>query len=159
WMAIAAAVAAAAILALWLVMRPAAPVPVRAERPEWSAIKRSALTTGEIARPEILRELRPAPSSLRGGRAEAPLTMGRAGVVVESDRPRFYWSPVAGATSYRVLLFSHGQEITRGAPVTAAEWQPAAALVRGGVYEWQVIATTPRGELVLPPPDAPRALF
>jgi hypothetical protein len=170
WMPIAAALAGAALLiAVWLTTQQRVsnqhpltpPLTISTtERPEWQALAATALEQGRIDPPPILQELRPAAGSLR---AAAPKQTAEAlapvGTVVETDRPRFTWTPVTGANSYRVLLFSRGAEVTRSEALTTSAWQPAAPLSRGNVYEWQVIASTPHGDVVLPPPDAPRALF
>ena len=164
WMAVAAMLAIAVIGGTWFFAHrppsPAAPAAVPSARTDWNAITRAALASGDIIEPGILRELRLAPSSLRSSAPQsASGALRPTGLVVESDRPRFSWNAVEGATSYRLLLAVRGRGVARSAALPINEWQPPAPLVRGAVYEWQVIASTPRGEIVLPPPDAPRALF
>jgi hypothetical protein len=167
WIAIAAMLAGAALLAMiWTAThrsmpRHSTPVTiVHAERPEWKALVNGAMATQSIPPPDILRDLRPSPGSLRAAHA-TPATgaLAPAGVVVESDRPRFSWAPVEGARTYQVIVFSHGSEVARSEPLDVTSWQPSVPLTRGGMYEWQVIASTPHGDVVLPPPEARRALI
>ena len=170
WMPIAAAVAGATLLiAVWLAVErsdrhrdaPAIVVSAAAERPEWRALVTAALDQGRIDQPSVLHELRPSAGSLRAAEsAQQPdNALSPAGSVTESDRPLFRWKPMASARHYRLLLFSRGAEVMHSEPLTTTEWQPASPLQRGGVYEWQVIALTTHGDIVLPPPNAPRALF
>jgi hypothetical protein len=131
-----------------------------AGHPEWRALVDAAAAAGRVAEPAVLAELRPPAGTLREAGAHPTAGgLSPAGAVVEEDRPRFTWKGVRGASSYRVIVFSSGAEVARGDRLSATTWQPAAPFPRGALYEWQVIAATPRGEIVLPPPAAPRALF
>jgi len=168
WIPIAATLAFGALLAMiWMAMhrRPAFDTTkvtiVDTERREWKALVDGALATRSLAPPGVLRDLRPAPGSLRAGsRAAQPDgTLQPAGAVVESDRPRFSWAAVNGAKRYRVIVYGQGREAARSDALAGTSWQPSAPLVRGAAYEWQVIASTPHGDVVLPPPEARRALI
>jgi hypothetical protein len=60
--------------------------------------------------------------------------------VVLSDVPIFAWSPVSGATSYRVSVFnSMGLKVVESPPLTATIWSPPAPLARGEIYAWRVM--------------------
>jgi hypothetical protein len=172
WIAIAAGAGGALLMTGWLTMHRSIPnLPpqrrqIRAttsstERVEWKVLVDTALIDQRIAPPEILRELRPSASSLRAVRRERRMNdaLKPAGVVVDTDRPAFSWAAVEGAKTYRVLVFAHGEEVARSEPLSVTSWQPSKPLARGGIFEWQVIASTPHGDVVLPPPEAPRALI
>ncbi len=168
WITAAATLAGGALLTMiWLKTHHSPPphpisvATVHAERPEWNALVETALANQRIAPPDILRDLRPAPGSLRAGAREARTSgaLDPAGVVIESDRPHFSWAAVGGAKTYRVIVYGHGSEVARSERLHVTSWQSSVPLLRGEMYEWQVIASTPHGDVVLPPPEARRVLI
>lgn len=120
-----------------------------------------ALTTGRPATPTWLRELTVRDKSLMGESGLAPFRpLEPSGVVVASDRPVFRWSPLAGATSYRVVVSdsSFGQVAT-SEELQTTEWTPPKALPRGVTYRWSIRAVKDGKETVAPAPPLPQARF
>jgi hypothetical protein len=76
-----------------------------------------------------------------------------------TDRPEFRWSPLEGAASYTVTVFTDDEKIVEQATVTDTHWQPSSALPRGGPLYWQVTAQRGGQQIVAPAPPAPRASF
>lgn len=82
---------------------------------------------------------------------------------VADAKPRFRWTPAAGASGYRINIL----EETSGAVIVServsaesTEWAPAEPLPRGEVYQWEVQAL--RDEQVIantPAPPQPEARF
>jgi hypothetical protein len=66
---------------------------------------------------------------------------------VLSDRPRFTWKPLAGATAYRVAVFARGfHKVAESVSLQSTEWAPSAPLERGQTYAWQVTSRMGVGE-------------
>jgi hypothetical protein len=61
---------------------------------------------------------------------------------VDSLRPRLTWSPVEGATSYRVRILGTPAPVEIETATTSAS---ASGLRRGGRYKWSVVAVLPLG--------------
>ena len=79
---------------------------------------------------------------------------------VLSDRPRFQWEPIKGATGYKVEILTVDYETAAESPkITATEWTPGKALDRGKTYSWQVTALRRDGDVVAPRAPAPEARF
>jgi hypothetical protein len=101
-------------------------------------------------------------SNLRGGAPDgrSSFLVRPVGVVVEEDRPRLRWRPVARAKGYVVVVSSEdGGTIVKSPPVTATEWTLPQPLTRGQSYLWQVTASTPEGAITAPRPPEPEAHF
>lgn len=82
------------------------------------------------------------------------------GIVVESDQPVLRWQPLAGAASYRVAIFDQDfAEVAHSGALTTTEWRLPRSLKRGGVYSWQVTASTDKGAVTAPAAPAPEAKF
>ena len=80
------------------------------------------------------------------------------GTAVVSPRPTFSWTPLPGATSYRVRIVDEDlRPVTEGVAVTTPAWRPAASLPAGRVLRWQVDADTPSGRRTTPVPPLPDA--
>lgn len=123
------------------------------------ALVRSALSSGvlDIAQPAALRG---GSDTLMGGTTAPAATLAPAGEVVESTRPEFTWTAVAGATEYTVTVLDHTLRPVASSPaLRTRRWIPTEPLPRGASYVWQVSAATPSGLVVVPAPPAPEARF
>jgi hypothetical protein len=123
-------------------------------------------------------------ASLRDGRlplsAAASGLRARAGVLMSDERgraafaaiapratavatatPTFRWTPLAGATAYRVRIVDAAlAPVAYGEAVTTTTWRPTSPLPRGRVLLWQVEAETPDGTRTTPvPPEAEARLL
>jgi hypothetical protein len=171
--AIAASVAAIAAAAYVTLNRqpPAAPVTVRIERAqpkvaapayareEWKRLVDEVRATRRVPLRSDLDELRPASDALRTNTSSPAGMMSPAGVVVESTRPEFRWSPYSRA-KYVVLLQPIGSaDIARSSTLRDTIWTPAFDLERGKTYEWQVTVSRGPESFAIPSPPAPRTLF
>lgn len=123
---------------------------------------RSALSPAGLELTPDVAQLRGGPSVVPGSsddglpfRLTAPV--GRA---VESTRPVFRWSPLAGAESYVVTVTDADlNEVVGSGPLQTTEWRTPAALERGRTYSWQVTARKDGREIVSPALPAPQAKF
>lgn len=164
WLSLAAAVGlGAAAISVWLTGT-STPPPTSVPSPDrWMRIAAGAHAAGRVEMPAVLQTLRPSNGSLREGerieRVGEGLWLSPKGVVVDGDQPELRWGVVSGATSYRILLFRGTTRVEESAPLARASWRPASPLERGATYEWQLIAVLPKGELAVPAPPAPPALF
>jgi len=67
--------------------------------------------------------------------------------VLES-RPRFSWTPVRGARSYRVAVFdANYEEVASSESLTRTSWMPAKPLPAGVDLSWHIVAETDAGEI------------
>ena len=67
---------------------------------------------------------------------------------VLDGHPHFSWTPVPGATSYRVAVFDADyEEIASAAPLSRTSWTPSNALPSGVDLSWHVVAETGAGEI------------
>ncbi|HYR28312.1 MAG TPA: hypothetical protein VEU30_07575, partial [Thermoanaerobaculia bacterium] len=120
---------------------------------------RAVLSGRSIAIPTFIAAM---PGAVRGGsssahplRAVAPF---RSAVI--EDRPRFSWTPVRDARSYRVAVFDADyEEIAQSEALTGTSWTPPAALPAGVDLSWHVVADTAAGELSSAGPDRGEAVF
>jgi hypothetical protein len=126
----------------------------------------AALRDGRLAQPAAMGVLRGATANLRG---EPPAPgAGSAGfaplspvaTVVREDRPMLRWLPLAGASTYRVVITDAAyHSVASSGPIAATSWQPGDALARGALYCWEVRAAVPGGEVTAPALPAPEARF
>jgi hypothetical protein len=169
WMATAAAVVMVAGIVVvagrrttpsGAVNRPLLPPPApRLVTDPWSEIERSSLQAGRIDEPEVLRELHRPTLGLRGAEETKHSSLQPSGVVTESDRPEFRWTPVEGAR-YRVMVLQNEKLVARSGPIDEAHWRPPQPLQRGRIYVWQVEVAPPDGDArLIPEPPMPEALF
>ena len=181
WLAASIVVAALGVGGWWVLMpepvgppvvvHPPAPIPKALVpstgepfdygREDWNALVRGAVKAGGLSMPEELRALRRRPDILRDVADRTARTqLSPVQTVIESQRPRFSWTAVAGAAGYRVFVYAGNAEVVRSRLLRAARWQPEQLLRRGLTYEWQVIATMRDGrEKAIPSPPDPPALF
>jgi hypothetical protein len=128
-------------------------------RPEWNNLVASALRSGTP--PASARgDLTGSGAILRGdGDPARSITLIEpVAIVVESDRPQFRWTALAGAR-YRVVVASDGTAVAKSGLQSAVTWTPSTPLARGGTYAWQVTVVQDERETTVPPPDAPPARF
>jgi hypothetical protein len=132
------------------------PVHVRTMRPEWAELVERARGGEAPAMPSVLRKLRRSADVLRGS-ATARALLAPAGIVVESQRPRFTWD-IAGGERFEVWLFAEGREVARSGSIKEKAWTPQRPLRRGVTYTWEVQVERNSGETeVHPMPPAPPA--
>ncbi|OYV07356.1 MAG: hypothetical protein CFE26_01460 [Verrucomicrobiales bacterium VVV1] len=73
----------------------------------------------------------------------------RPGQVLKASPARFSWTPVSGATSYRIFIAADATALqamsSPSGTVTTAEYLPASPLAFGRFYSWRVDAVTAAG--------------
>jgi hypothetical protein len=80
------------------------------------------------------------------GTAPALRVVRPLATVVRSARPTFEWTPLPGASSYRVRVADSALNHVAESPIlTTTAWTPETALPSGRVLMWQVEAQTPQG--------------
>ncbi|HYH07643.1 MAG TPA: hypothetical protein VEK11_11360 [Thermoanaerobaculia bacterium] len=131
------------------------PEPARSMRPEWAALIERARGGESPTMPAVLRRLRRGADVLRGSAAARAL-LSPAGIVVESQRPRFTWD-VAGGERFEVWLFAEGREVARSGTLTQKAWTPQRPLRRGVTYTWELQVERKGESEVYPMPPAPPA--
>jgi hypothetical protein len=78
---------------------------------------------------------------------------------VPGGRPTFRWTPLAGAESYKVMVFDGDfNRVADSGPLSATEWTPDRPLPKG-TYTWQVRARRGGSEITAPGPASPQAFF
>jgi anti-sigma factor RsiW len=127
-------------------------------RADWSAAVRDALQSQRVVRPEILSELRPSSDKPRGTTSRSNASLSPAGVVVDTARPRFEWTPSPGAR-YIVSVAAGDREVANSGKLAQASWTPPHPLARGTTYTWQVEVRSGASATILPAPPRPPALF
>ena len=82
---------------------------------------------------------------------------------VANPKPRFRWTPAAGASAYQINIVeetSGALVVSEKLPAETTEWTPATPLPSGEVYQWEVQAL--RDDQVIantPAPPQPEARF
>lgn len=108
---------------------------------------RAVLSGRTIAIPTFIAAM---PGAVRGGGAGAqPLRAIEPfrSAVLEA-RPRFSWTPVRDASSYRVAVFDADyEEIARSEVLHGTSWTPSKPLPAGVDFSWHVVADTGAGEI------------
>lgn len=132
--------------------------PPRYARSEWAAAVEDAVRRGTIDMPATLAVLQLDPDPERAPTESAESVLEPAAAIVDTTRPRFRWTPVAGA-AYVVSIFDGPALIAESAPLREPRWQPQRPLRRGRTYQWQVAATRDAVTTILPAPPAPPAQF
>lgn len=80
--------------------------------------------------------------------------------VVSDDRPTFAWESMAGSSGYRVRVYAEGYRKIAESPVLhELSWRCPVALTRGENYTWTVTASSATGEVRVPAPPQPEAVF
>jgi len=121
---------------------------------------RAVLSGRSIATPAFLAAM---PGAVRGGRdagAHPLRAIEPFRSAVLDARPRFSWTPVRDARSYRVAVFDADyEEIVRSETLDATSWAPSNALPAGVDLTWHVVAETDGGEISSAGPDRAEAVF
>ena len=122
-----------------------------------------ALQTQRAETPGLLRELIGRPGTLMGSPGTGGPRFDLAnpvGTVVLTDRPKFSWTPLAGASSYVVSIYDAGFKlVATSRPVTSTSWVPEEPLPRDTPLSWQVRAVKDGEETLAPAPPSPEARF
>ena len=122
---------------------------------------KTALQTGKVLTPKLLKELRDSTSARMGDPGKATFDLlGPVGRVVANDRPTFRWRPLSGAISYQVTITDPArdyEEIATSQRLEHGKWTVDRPLERGRVYAWQVTAHTEAGDVKAP--EAAEAKF
>jgi hypothetical protein len=129
---------------------------------EYGQAIRQVLKTGQAHLPPVIAQLRGNPETMMTGNTGEPgfRLLSPIGVVSQTTRPRFRWMELSDARDYEVSVSDVRGKVIERAKVTGTDWRPAAPLVRGQVYQWQVRAITKDGGEVKSPPSAqPDAKF
>ncbi|HKG48473.1 MAG TPA: zf-HC2 domain-containing protein [Pyrinomonadaceae bacterium] len=130
--------------------------------PSYQELVKKALMSQRIERPPQLQGLTRPPSSLMGANDQRQefSVIQPAGSVLLSDRPKFRWSRLEGATGYVVEIYDDQFKLVTASPeLTTVSWTTAQSLRRGRVYSWQVKAIKDGQETTVPRPPAPQAKF
>jgi hypothetical protein len=113
-----------------------------------------ALTTQTIERSPLLSGLTSPKVTSRGSgnRGEEFSVIEPVGEVTITDRPTFRWSPLDGATSYRVEIYDENlRQVAVSQPVAGHSWTVTQPLKRGGIYAW-LVKTSKNGRVEVSPP-------
>lgn len=136
---------------------------ISALTPEEQSAVLEAISHQKITSPEVLAELQGPGQTLLGGSTEGARfeVIEPLGEVVADVRPVFRWQPLAGATSYSVVIFDLNlNPVQSGPPLQATQWPADQPLRRGLIYLWQVTAKLSNGRTVSSPrPPSSEAKF
>jgi len=81
-------------------------------------------------------------------------------VVIETDRPRFRWQALEGASQYVVTIHdARFREVSSSGPIVGTEWTTPNSLARGVTYSWQISALKDGQTIVSPKPPLREARF
>ncbi|HUQ81155.1 MAG TPA: hypothetical protein VM076_08460, partial [Gemmatimonadaceae bacterium] len=130
-----------------------APDPLQSLDPELRKVAEQ-LQAGTIASARLLASLHRAPEQQRGAsEKDAVRVTEPVGVVVESARPTFRWTPAAEVV---VQVFDDDYALVVESPrFTGTSWRPPTPLPRGRTYRWQLVL---HDDSIAPAPPAPPAL-
>jgi hypothetical protein len=120
-----------------------------------------SLTSQRLERSALLQGLKRPASSLMSGNDQGNQfsVLEPVGKVVQSDRPTFRWSQLAGATGYVVEVYDEGFNLVATSPQLTANSWTSQPLKRGRIYSWQVKAIKDGQEFRSPRPPASQATF
>jgi len=116
---------------------------------------KEALRAGRVDLPPFLEDLAPVRQVLMGGEVPASVRLiSPKATAVLAPRPEFRWEPSDGDWTYRVRVFTMGEELVASSPeIRSAAWVCDADLPAGANYQWQVTATKGSERITLPPPS------
>jgi anti-sigma factor RsiW len=123
---------------------------------------KSALQSRRIETSSAVAQLAGKPSTLlsQSDNGLAFRLISPVGKVVESERPVFSWSTLAGARSYTVSVTDVDlNEVATSPPLTSTEWRITKSLKPGAIYSWQVTALKDGKAITSPVLPAPQAKF
>jgi len=120
-----------------------------------------SLTSQRLEKSALLQGLKRPASSLMSGNEPGNQfsVLGPVGNVVQSDRPTFHWSSLAGATGYVVEVYDEAFNPVATSPQLATNSWTSSSLKRGRIYSWQVKAVKDGQEFISPRPPASQAKF
>lgn len=132
---------------------------VELRSPRDAADTRAVLSGGSIAIPAFITAM---PGAVRGADPDAhpfrAIEPFRSSVL--DARPRFAWTPLPGARSYRVAVFDADyEEVAHSEPLTGTSWTPPEPLPGGADLSWHVVADREAGELSSAGADRAEAVF
>ena len=125
-----------------------------------SAVER-ALARNRIDAPAGLADLTGTSGALLGPSDDNPgvKLLAPIGIVVESDRPRFRWTRLKGA-SFQVSVYDERYvEIARSDWLGSSKWQAPKPLKWRERYSWQLKVRRSGSDFTVPAPPAPEARF
>ncbi len=131
----------------------------------WSAEDRAlvekTLEAGALPRAMPPRDVgRRAGVLLGTAKKDAFAVIAPMGVILETDRPKFEWQALQGATKYSVEVFdSNFNPVASSGLLEGTSWVPEKPLPRGELYHWQVTAMEKGKPVTVPAPPAPEADF
>lgn len=120
---------------------------------------RAVLTGRALEIPTFIAAM---PGAVRGDNAVAsPLrAIAPFRSAVLGARPRFSWTPLPGARSYRVAVFDADyEEVARSEALRGTSWTPSKPLPAGVDLSWHVVAATDAGEVSSAGSDRAEAVF
>jgi hypothetical protein len=126
------------------------------------AAVRSALATGKLMKPTVLKELTGPPIKLMDQSTNGlPFKLfGPIRTVVIDEHPVLRWGALAGAASYTVSVFDDQFErVAKSEPQSGKQWRVPIRLRRGQTYSWEVKALKDNQEITAPVAPSPRAEF
>lgn len=176
-----AAVAAAALIAVWVARQPAArseqprvavapstsvAPPVVAATPDpLSADERALIdrvtASGRLEIPETIAASKGQQGTLLGStRGPALVPIAPLATALASTLPAFSWNPVKGAQAYTVAVYDERFKVIAQSPrVTQPMWVATTELPRDQPLLWQVTAHLAGSTIVGPAPPQPEARF
>jgi hypothetical protein len=136
-------------------------VGLRGLSPAQEALIKTALTSGRLTAPGWLAAIRGGDSALMGtGERESFRLSTPVGITTRSNRPAFRWTPLTGATTYKITVSdSNFNKVLVSEPISGTEWTPSRPLERGVTYIWEVTAIKDGKGITAPAPPAPEARF
>jgi len=136
-------------------------VGLRGLSPAQQALIKTALTSGRLQMPRWVADIGGGDSPMMGaGERESFRLIAPVGTATRANRPAFRWTPLAGATSYKVTVSdSNFQKVSVSEPISGTEWTPSRPLKRGVTYIWEVTAIKDGNGITAPAPPAPEARF
>jgi hypothetical protein len=129
--------------------------------PAYQRMVKESLISQQLERSSLLAGLNRPESLLKGGSdpSEKFSVIEPVGKVLQSNRPSFVWTRLAGATGYVVEVYDEAFNPVAISPQIVGNSWITQPLKSGGVYSWQVKAIKDGQEFKSPRPPAPQAKF
>jgi hypothetical protein len=136
-------------------------VGLRGLSPVQQTLVKTALTSGRLKMPRWFADIAGSDGALMGGAERESFRLtSPVGTATRTDRPAFHWTPLPGATSYRITVSDSNFKTVAGSEsISGTEWIPSHPLKRGVIYSWEVTAIKDGKEITAPAPPAPEASF
>ncbi len=140
------------------------PGPSRTESipPRYEEEMKRVLADGNLNIPAEIKQLNQATGKLMsGGTADIPFALSSPiGKFIQTNRPRFRWRELSGATGYIVQIFdTNYNQVATSPELSANHWQIDKPLAPNKMYLWQVTAIKDGKEIKSPVRPAPDAKF